>query len=254
MIFAWALRLTRLVRTKKLPYKMEEKMFSIFRNAFSKFKEESTEGERLFREGYAQAHANNHDKAIELFTKSIEISDIYPSPFIGRGASYAYQERYLEAWDDYSRALQMETEDPSPFAKENLNALRQNMRAIEPLMVLNNQNGDGVRQLLASDGLDYFTKRWIEQLLENLSNKPSLIRQFVLEVIAELYQLGGKHKEIALNSGFKSSEYLNLKESIATTEAFLLMKNILCCFSRDPDKMLMIRAEILKKLSSKLSS
>lgn len=225
-------------------------MFSIFRTAFSKFKQTSTEGERLFREGYAQAQANQHDKAIELFTQSIEISDIYPTPFIGRGASYAYQERYLEAWDDYSRALQMELEDPSANAKENLSSLRQNMRVIEPLMVLNKQNGDGVRQLLVSDGLDYFTKRWVEQIREKLSNKPNLIRHFVLEEMGELYQLGGKHKEVALNSGFKSSEYLNLKESTATNEAFLVMKNILCCFSRDPDKVLIIRAEILKKLSN----
>lgn len=227
-------------------------MFDIFKKALGGFQEKSKEGERLFREGVASASAKEHDKAIELFTRSIEVMGIYPTPFINRGASYAYQERYLDAWDDYTRALQMEKEDPSPSAKENLTALRQNMSAIEPLMVIDKKNGDAIRQALTVDGIEHFTRRWAEELTKKLGNESVLVRYFVLEEIKELHELGGKHREFALNSGFESAEYLRVEVSSATTEAFVLMKNVLCCFSRDPNKMLMIRIAILTKLADSI--
>ena len=224
-------------------------MFDIFRKAVFSVSEKSREGERLFREGIANAAANQHDKAIELFTRSIEIIDIYPTAYLNRGASYQFQERYLDAWDDYTTALKMEESDPSPSAKDNINALHQNMSALKKVMVMNAKSGDEIRRVLSLDGIDHFTRRWSEELAKILGNNRILIRHFVLEELKELHDLGGNFREFALNSGFSTPEYLMIPNSPETMNAFYLMKNVLCCFSRNPERMFEIRRAIIEKLS-----
>lgn len=224
-------------------------MFDIFKRALGGFKEKSQEGERLFREAISCATANQHDKAIELFTRSIETMDIYPSAYINRGTSFAAQERYLDAWDDYTTALKMEEEDPSPHATANLSILRQYMEAIGLIMGLYTEHGDETQRLLREDGMDHFTTRWSEVLAEHLGNNPKVILNFVLAELNELHERGGRYRDFVANSGFSSSEYLAVQDLPETRNGLLLMKNLLCCFSRDMEVMFEIRTQLLRKLS-----
>ncbi len=227
-------------------------MFNLIKKVINRYNTKAAEGEELFLQGIKSASANQHDKAIELFTRSIAVLDIYPAPFINRGASYQYQERYLDAWDDYAHALQMEITSPSPSVKMHLSALNQNMNAIAPLMVINKENGDAIRNKLVTDGIENFTKRWAEELTKKLHNDKELVRYFCLEEMKELHDLGGDHRSFVLSIGFQSSEYLNIKDNPNTAEAFFLMKSVLCCFSREPKKMLLVRTKILTNISSSL--
>ncbi len=228
-------------------------MFDLIKKIISRHNTKSAEGEKLFLQGIKSASANQHDKAIEFFTRSIAVLDIYPAPFINRGASYQYQERYLDAWDDYAHAFQMEMTNPSPSVKMHLHALNKNMNTIAPLMVINKEKGDEIRNALVTDGIEHFTKRWAEELTKKLQNDKKLIRHFFLEEMKELYDLDGDHRSFALSNGFENSEYLSIKDNFNTVDAFILMKSILCCFSREPKKMLHIRTGILSHLNNTIT-
>ena len=106
-------------------------MFKFFKEVVAQVRGNMAEGERLFREGRLRAGNDEHTQAIEAFTKSITTWDAAPAAFICRGASYQAQERYQDAWNDYSRALKMETTDPSPTAKDNIFMIKHNMAMIE---------------------------------------------------------------------------------------------------------------------------
>lgn len=106
-------------------------MFKFFKETVEQVRGDMAEGERLFREGRLHAGKGRHAKAVEAFTKSIAAWDAAPAAFICRGASYQAQDRFQDAWNDYSRALEMETTDPSPTARDNIFMIKHNMAMIE---------------------------------------------------------------------------------------------------------------------------
>lgn len=106
-------------------------MFGFIKKAVADVRGKLAEGERLFHEGRLHAGKDQHAKAIEAFTKSIATWEAAPAVFICRGASYQAQDRFQDAWNDYSRALEMETTDPSPTSKDNIFMIKHNMAMIE---------------------------------------------------------------------------------------------------------------------------
>jgi tetratricopeptide (TPR) repeat protein len=226
-----------------------------FFNLFSKKKavaaSNEKEGEKYFRQALQCYQYGNQDDAVKFFTKSLEISPNHSAVYLNRAGCYMIQERYLQAYDDYMHAIDMEDKWESLDAEPSKPVALQNMKKIQPFIAFAQQNGDGVKSQLTTDGLEHFTKRWAEVLFDKfLGNDIDTAKQFILEEIKELEEMGGEHQEYALNCGVNHSDFSNVGEQFDTQKAFVMFKSVLCCFSRDPHKMFEIRTTILNKLMS----
>lgn len=208
----------------------------------------SSEGEKYFNQGYEYAQFNNHDKAIELFSKSLAVNGENACVYINRGASYAVQERFLLANRDYEAALAIELSNPSFSALENISALKTNMSNIKIFIDFESVYGNEIRLRFKNDGMNNFCKTWGDVLQNNFLNDAALIEHFILEELNELSGMGGIHLEFVINSGFSSEDYKNIKNSDETYEAFKTFKSVLCCFSDDQSLMITIRFHILDYL------
>lgn len=225
--------------------------FSLFSKKVAEVASNEKEGEKYFRQAIQCYQYGNHDDAIRFFTKSLEISPKHSAVYVNRAGCYMVQERYLQAYDDYMHAIDMEDRGESIDAESSKPAALHNMKILEPFITFNQENGAGVKSQLATDGLEHFTKRWAEVLFDQfLDNNTDRVKQFILEEIKELEEMGGEHQEYALNCGVNHSDFSNVGEQLDTQYAFIMFKNVLCCFSRDAHKMFVIRTGILKKLIS----
>jgi tetratricopeptide (TPR) repeat protein len=226
-------------------------LFNLFSKKVTELASNEKEGEKYFRQAIQCYQYGNHDEAIRFFTKSLEISPNHSAAYVNRAGCYMVQERYLQAYDDYMHAIDMEDRGESIDAESSKPAALHNMKILEPFITFNQENGAGVKSQLATDGLEHFTKRWAEVLFDQfLDNNIDRVKQFILEEIKELEEMGGEHQEYALNCGVNHSDFSNVGEQLDTQYAFVMFKNVLCCFSRDAHKMFVIRTGILKKLIS----
>ncbi|MEZ9538455.1 hypothetical protein AB4160_09655 [Shewanella sp. 10N.286.51.B8] len=233
-----------------------------FFNLFSKKKDNKKsisnsneiEGEKLFRQGIQYSQLGNQQEAIKFFTRSIEVSSNHSAVYINRGACFMIQERYLESFDDFSYAIEMEKNGLSIDAEACTPAAIQNIQRIRPFIEFEKKTGDVVREQLTSDGEDHFTMRWSEVLFgQFLDNDISIAQQFIYEELKELEEMGGIHQEYALNCGVDYKKFLNVGSEQDTGKAFIMFKSVLCCFSRNPDIMFQVRTKILDKLHNLIS-
>jgi tetratricopeptide (TPR) repeat protein len=225
-----------------------------FFNLFSKEKirdsiQEEIEGEKLFYEGDKCFKIGNKEEAIKFFTKSIEASPNHSSVYLNRGASYMFQERYLEAFDDFIRAIDLENKGVSLDKESCVTGAMENISRIEKFISFEQAQGENIRNLLENDGKEHFTNRLAEELYECLNDHNETTKQFIYEEIEELKEMGGIHQEYALNCGFKYNKVSNFSNKHDTRKAFKAFKGILCCFSRDVQKMFDIRVNTLEKLN-----
>ncbi|ASM54519.1 hypothetical protein PNIG_a2509 [Pseudoalteromonas nigrifaciens] len=225
-------------------------LFSFFSRIKTDPKAEA-QGEQYFRQALQYHQYGNQDDAILFFTKSLEVSPHHSSVFLNRAGCFMIQERYLEAYDDYRKVIDMEKNKESVDIERATSMALQNIERIKLFISFEKKSGDTVRQQLSNDGLEYFAQRWAEILSnQHLANDLDLIKYFILEEIKELEEMGGIHQEYALNCGINHSEFIKVTENNNTGKAFIFFKSILCCFSRDPLKMFKIRTAILNKLIS----
>ena len=127
------------------------------------------------------------------------------------------QERYLQAYDDYEHVIDMEDKGESLDAEPSKPAALQNMQRIQPFVAFAQENGERVKSQLTTDGLEHFTKRWVEVLFDQfLDNNVDTAKQFILEEIKELEKMGGEHQEYALNCGVNHSDFYNVGEQFDT--------------------------------------
>ena len=223
-------------------------LFSFFSRIKTDPKAEAR-GEQFFRQALQYHQYGNQDDAILFFTKSLEVSPNHSNVYLNRANCYAIQERYLEAYDDYLKVINMEQKKQSLDDGQASPMALQNLERIKLFLSFEEQNGDKIRGQLANDGFEHFTTRWAEVLSDiHLKNDLDAIKHFVYEEIKELADMGGVHLEYALNCGIDHSEFVNVTESATTQQAFVFFKGILCCFSRGPQKMFEIRTTILNKL------
>ncbi|MGF1905118.1 tetratricopeptide repeat protein [Aliivibrio salmonicida] len=220
-------------------------------NQDSHINSREVEGEKLFRQGLQYSQMGNQEEGIRFFTKSIEISPKHSSVYVNRGGCYMIQERYLEAYDDFIRAIEMERKGLSVDAEPCTPAAINNIQRIHRFIEFEKKTGESVRNQLTIDGNDRFTQRWTEILFEQfLDNDVKTVWQFIYEEIKELEEMGGVHQEYALNCGLGYEIFSNVTSEKDTERAFILFKSVLCCFSRTPDLMFQIRTKILDKLMS----
>lgn len=225
-------------------------LFSFFSRIKTDPKAEA-QGEQFFRQALQYHQYGNQDDAILFFTKSLEVSPNHSSVYLNRAGCFMIQERYLEAYDDYRKVIDMEKNKESVDIERTTPMALQNIERIKFFISFEQKSGDTVRQQLSNDGLKYFAQRWAEILSnQHLANDLDLIKYFILEEIKELEEMGGIHQEYALNCGINHSEFIKVTENNNTGKAFIFFKSILCCFSRDPLKMFEIRTAILNKLIS----
>jgi tetratricopeptide (TPR) repeat protein len=225
--------------------------FSLFSKKAGEIASNEEEGEKYFRQALQCYQYGNQDDAIKFFTKSLEISPNHSAVYVNRAGCYMIQERYLQAYDDYLHAIDMEDRGESIDAESSKPAALLNMKRLQAFITFNQENGEGVKSQLRTDGLDHFTKRWAEVLLDQfLDNNTDMVNQFILEEIKELEGMGGEHQEYALNCGVNHSDFSKVGEQFDTQYAFIMFKSVLCCFSREPHKMFEIRTTILNKLIS----
>jgi len=233
-----------------------------FFNLFSKKKDNKKsisnsneiEGEKLFRQGIQYSQLGNQQEAIKFFTRSIEVSPNHSAVYINRGACFMIQERYLESFDDFSYAIEIEKNGLSIDAEACTPAAIQNIQRIQPFIAFEQKTGDAVRAQLTSDGEEHFTKRWSEVLFDQfLGNDVRIAQQFIYEEIKELEEMGGIHQEYALNCGVDYKEFSNVPTEQDTGKAFIMFKSVLCCFSRTPEIMFQIRTKVLEQLLNLIS-
>jgi tetratricopeptide (TPR) repeat protein len=208
-------------------------------------------GEKYFRQALQCHQYGNQDDAIKFFTKSLEISPNHSAVYVNRAGCYMIQERYLQAYDDYLHAIDMEDRGVAIDAESSKPVALENMQRLQFFIDFALQNGETVKSQITTDGLELFTKRWAEVLFDQcLDNSTDAVNQFILEEIKELEEMGGEHQEYALNCGVNHSDFSNVGYEFDTHNAFMMLKSVLCCFSRDPHKMFKIRTGILNKLIS----
>ena len=210
---------------------------------------DESSGEKLFNLGLQCYQYGNQDDAIKYFTQSIASSPNHAAVFLNRGGCYMMQERYLDAFDDYLHVISLEKNGRSLDAEPCTPAAYQNIKRIESFIAFEKEHGKDMRDQLAQDGIQHFSKRWAEIICGKfLLNNKAAISQFVFEELAELEEMGGEHQEYALNCGVAYTEFSRVSEEFDTQSAFLFFKGMLCCFSRNPKKMFSIRTDVLDKI------
>ncbi|HHP0468291.1 TPA: tetratricopeptide repeat protein [Vibrio harveyi] len=218
-----------------------------FRNKVNK--ENEKKGEQYFRQALSYCQYGNNEEAINFFNKSLEVSPYHAAVHLNRGGCFMVQERYLEAMEDFDKVINMEKEGIS-LDRENVSSLAsKNASRIAPFVIFENEKGIEIRKMLTNDGLEHFSTRWSEVIYSDfLKNNQSAAFQFVCEELKELEEMGGMHREYALNCDVEYTVYSNVDTRHDTHSAFMFFKGILCCFSRNPNQMLEVRKNILNKL------
>ncbi len=231
-----------------------------FYNIFSKKKElqernsDEQEGEKYFLKAIQCDRNGNYEDAIKFFTKSLEINQNHSAVYLNRGGCYAMQERYLLAHDDYLNVINMEKRGDYIDADTNTPGALQNMQRIQAFIGFEQENGEGIRHQLATDGGEHFTRRWAEVLFDQfLGNDIDTVNRFIYEEVKDLKELGGMHQKYALNCGVDISKFPDIGNKYDANKTFLMFKSMLCCFSRDAQKMFEIRTCILNNLINKSS-
>ncbi|EOB3674071.1 hypothetical protein ACHELX_000879 [Vibrio vulnificus] len=223
--------------------------FSKKNNKVNTTNSKEIEGEKFFRQGIQYSQFGNQEEAITFFTRSIEASPNHSAVYLNRGACFMIQERYLEAFDDFSYVIEMEKKGLSIDSESCSPGAIQNIQRIRPFIEFEKKTGDVVREQLTLDGEEHFTMRWSEVLFgQFLDNDIRIAKQFIYEELKELEGMGGIHQEYALNSGVDYKKFSNVGSEQDTGKAFIMFKSVLCCFSRNPERMFQIRTEIIDKL------
>lgn len=88
----------------------------MFSGLFAKPSKEKQEGERLFLLGMEHASRFESDKAIELYTRSIEINP-NPSPYMNRANLLGKRARHFEALLDLAEAKRLDEAQSNEFGK-----------------------------------------------------------------------------------------------------------------------------------------
>lgn len=212
-------------------------------------------GEYYFQKGIQSAQFKDHDGAINNFNKSLEYADYMSMVYLNRGAVLQIQERFLDAREDYLKALEIENSDPSEHYDEVVNAAKSNLAVITTYCSINDEQGETVRDQIKNDGIDYAAKRFGEIICDMMGNDVNLIHQFVLEELEELDELGNEKLEFALQSGVERKEYLGAVGSKnhqpIHDQINSFFKSILCCLSRNPIQMFEFRASLLRQTMEK---
>lgn len=206
-------------------------------------------GEHFFRMGMEARQNCEFEAAIDYFSRSISEADWVSGPYLNRGAVLQIVERFLEARDDYLKALEIEISDPSDSHDEVVQMAKSNLASIQLFCAYNDQDGDTLRNLVRDDGIEYSSKRFSEVICGKLENDRENVRHFALDELRELFQLGGDALKFALASEIDTADYLSA-ERVGWNEglqhdAFVFLKNILCCLSRTPELMLEFRTSVL---------
>jgi tetratricopeptide (TPR) repeat protein len=225
--------------------------FNLFSKGISEAISNEKVGEKYFRQALQCYQNGNQDDAIKFFTKSLEISPNHSAVYVNRAGCYMIQERHLQAYDDYLHAIDLEDRGVAIDAESNKPMALQNMKILQFFIDFTVKNGETVKSQITTDGLEQFTKRWAEVLFDQcLDNNTDTLKQFILEEIKNLEEMGGEHQKYALKCGVNHSDFSHIGNEFNTHNAYMLFKCVLCCFSRDPDKMFEIRTGILNKLIS----
>ncbi len=204
------------------------------------------QGELYMRKGLEADSRKEYDKALEYFSKSIEIADYIFEVYINRGAVYQKLDQFLDARDDYNKAIDL-AEGNAPMALANL-------KVIENWCDFADKNAEVIKQNIQNDGLEYATKRFAEVMTDQMENSYDDIYYFILEEIKELREYFNNSITIMFieKSGIKKSEYLNpnsngVDQSIQNY-ALTFSKSIYCCLSREPSLMLQFRISLIDQI------
>lgn len=216
-------------------------LFDMFKKPIN---DEMKEGETEMRRGLEADSRKEYDKALEHFTKSIEIADYIWEVYSNRGAVYQKLDRFLDARDDYNKAIQLGGDLSVQF----------NLDAIQNWCDYADKNSDIIKNLIQKDGIEFATKRFAEVITEKMHNSYDDVYYFILEEIQELREYFNNSITIMfiLKSGIKQSEYLNLNSDKTNQsiqdEALNLSKSIYCCLSKEPDIMLKFRISLIDQI------
>ena len=216
----------------------------------NKLKESEEKGKELFLKAIQFNQFGNQTEAIRLFSESIEVNPVEASVYLNRGACFMIQERYLEAIDDFNMVIKIEHSRKVYVEESCYEGAIANINRLAPLLSFEKEHGEMVRGQMRNDGIEHFTKRYTEVLLEEFLDYDSdLTSQFVDEELKELAEMGGEHQEFALNCGIEHKTFSNVTAEFNTSKAFLFFKSVLCCISRDHELMFDVRKQVLINLS-----
>lgn len=222
------------------------------RENLEKIAEDYDKGEYYFQKGLQASSYKDYDGAIDNFTMSIEHSDDVSSVYVNRGAIYQIQERYLDARDDYIKALEIEKTNPSENYDEVTNGASLNLAVVSQFCLLNDQKGEAFRNQVRVDGIDHAAKRFGEVACGMMDDDYDAVYQYILEELEELDELGNEKLEFALNSGVGRDEYIGASKSNhrspAHNNVYSFLKNVYCIFSRDPEVMFELRAKLIDQV------
>ena len=230
-------------------------MQDIIKKSNYKTEEELDKGKYYFNKGIQAAQYMNHNEAIEYFNKSIDYADYVSMVYLNRGAVLQFQERFLDARDDFIKAIEIETNNPTDFHSEVIEKTKQNMSALIRFCNFADKYGEVILGQIKDDGIDYAARRYGEVICDKMNNDNALISQFILEELEELDELGDDKLKFALQSGVSRYEYLGAVKSELHKpihdEVSNLFKSILCCLSRNPKQMFEFRLLLINQIMEK---
>jgi len=224
-------------------------IFDIFKKVdehMEKIDKDMEKGELYMRKGLEADSQKEYYKALVYFNKSIEIADYVFEVYINRGAVYQKLDQFLDARDDYNKAILL-AEGNAPIALNNL-------KVIENWCDFSDKYGEVIKQNIQNDGLEYATKRFAEVITDKMKNNYDDIYYFILEEIKELREYFNNNTTIMFieQSGIQQSEYLNpnsngVNQSIQN-HAHTFSKSLYCCLSREPSSMLQFRISLIEQI------
>jgi len=65
----------------------------------------------FFEKGFSLGRDEKYEEAIDAFTKAIQLNHKYARAFAGRGLAYAYSGNYKQAFDDLNKAIELDPKD-----------------------------------------------------------------------------------------------------------------------------------------------
>lgn len=219
-------------------------------SVLNKLKKSEEKGKELFLKAIQFNQFGNQTEAIRLFSESIEVNPVEASVYLNRGACFMIQERYLEAMDDFNMVIKIEYSGKVYVEESCYIGAITNLDRLAPFLSFEKEHGEIVRGQLKNDGIEHFTKRYSEVLLDKfLDDDPTLTSQFICEELKELSEMGGEHQEFALNCGIEHKTFSNVTAEFDTSKAFIFFKSVLCCISREHELMFDVRKKVLTNLS-----
>ena len=122
--------------------------FSLFSKKAGEIASNEKEGEKYFRQALQCYQYGNQDDAIKFFTKSLEISPNHSAVYVNRAGCYMIQERYLQAYDDYLHAIDMEDRGEAIDAESSKPVALQNMQRLQPFIDFTQEKGETIKNQL----------------------------------------------------------------------------------------------------------